>query len=89
MVLHHNARPQLIFEHVASLLAQSGIFIVSELCQHDQTWVRDAAGDVWLGFNESQLEAWAFKAGLSKVVSSYTALRNGFRIQIHAYLKGS
>jgi len=87
MVLHHNARPQAIFEHVGELLATNGIFVVSELCQHDQAWVRDAAGDVWLGFNESQLDSWASATGLQKIVSSYTALRNGFRIQIHAYLK--
>lgn len=87
MVLHHNARPQTIFEHVGELLATNGVFVVSELCQHDQAWVRDAAGDVWLGFNESQLDSWASATGLQKIVSSYTALRNGFRIQIHAYLK--
>ncbi len=85
MVLHHNARPQLIFEHARSLLAGGGVFVVSELCQHDQAWVRDAAGDVWLGFNENQLIGWASSAGMQKTVSSYTALRNGFRIQIHTF----
>ena len=65
----------------------AGIFIVSELCQHDQSWVREAAGDVWLGFQEVQLAQWAEMAGLTRVAGSYTALRNGFRIQIHAYIK--
>ena len=69
-----------------NLLAHNGILVISELCQHDQDWVRDAAGDVWLGFNESLLDHWAGEAGLSKGPSSYTALRNGFRIQVHSYI---
>lgn len=87
MVLHHNARPQQIFEDVASLLAVDGVMIVSELCQHEQDWVRDAAGDVWLGFQETQLNQWAEAAGLARAAGSYTALRNGFRIQILAFRK--
>ncbi|MBT8149337.1 MAG: metalloregulator ArsR/SmtB family transcription factor [Gammaproteobacteria bacterium] len=89
MVLHHNARPQLIFNEASQLLAGSGVFIVSELCQHDQGWVREAAGDVWLGFQEAQLNQWAEAAKLQRIAGSYTALRNGFRIQIHAYGKDS
>lgn len=87
MVLHHNAKPQIIFNDVFNLLTAGGVFVLSELCQHDQDWVREAAGDVWLGFSETQLTNWAIGAGLSKQASSYTALRNGFRIQVHAYVK--
>lgn len=87
MVLHHNVEPQHIFYDVARLLSDNGVFVVSELCQHDQEWVREAAGDIWLGFNEKNLSNWAEQAGLTKKLSSYTALKNGFRIQIHAYTK--
>lgn len=87
MVLHHNARPEVIIDDAAQLLAPNGILVISELCQHDQDWVREAAGDVWLGFNESLLDHWASDAGLLKGPSSYTALRNGFRIQILSYTK--
>lgn len=87
MVLHHNAKPQDIIGDVAKLLAPNGVFVISELCQHDQDWVRDAAGDVWLGFNETALDNWAANSGLEKGPSSYTALRNGFRIQILSYIK--
>ncbi|MGB5324921.1 MAG: metalloregulator ArsR/SmtB family transcription factor [Pseudomonadales bacterium] len=89
MVLHHNAKPQQIFTDAARLLAANGVFIISELCQHAQDWVRDAAGDVWLGFQEAQLNQWAELAGLARSTGSYTALRNGFRIQILAYRKQS
>lgn len=87
MVLHHNAKPQNIIDDVAKLLAPNGVFVISELCQHDQDWVRDAAGDVWLGFSEALLDNWASNSGLVKGPSSYTALRNGFRIQILSYIK--
>jgi len=87
MVLHHNAKPQNIIDDVAQLLAPNGVFVISELCQHDQDWVRDAAGDVWLGFSEALLDNWTSNSGLVKGPSSYTALRNGFRIQILSYIK--
>lgn len=89
MVLHHNAKPQNIISDVSKLLAPNGVFVISELCQHDQDWVRDAAGDVWLGFSEALLDNWANTSGLEKGPSSYTALRNGFRIQILSYIKKS
>lgn len=87
MVLHHNARPQRIFSDIARLLATGGVFIVSELCQHEQEWVREAAGDVWLGFGQAQLDQWAEQAGMEKIAGIYTALRNGFRIQVVAWRK--
>ena len=85
MVLHHNANPKLIFSDCNRLLKPNGVLIICELCQHEQDWVRDAAGDVWLGFSETTLADWAIEAGFDKGSSSYTALRNGFRIQIHSY----
>lgn len=85
MVLHHNASPRVMFKNISKMLSASGICVVSELCSHEQGWVRDAAGDVWLGFDEEQLHHWAAESGLQNILSSYTALKNGFRIQIHAY----
>lgn len=87
MVLHHNAKPEDIFRQAHRVLANEGVFIVTELVQHDQDWVREAAGDVWLGFRSEQLDNWASSAGLVKGESNYNALRNGFSIQVHSYLK--
>ena len=89
MVLHHNTAPQMMIQDVAQVLASDGIFLISELCQHDQEWVREAAGDVWLGFDETQIDQWASAAHLVKGPSSYTALRNGFRIQMLSYIKAA
>lgn len=85
MVLHHNEQPGLIFSDVGKLLSSNGIFMVSELQLHEQQWTREALGDHWQGFDEMQLLRWAAGAGLKKIASSYTALSNGFGIQIHAF----
>ena len=87
MVLHHNASPWEMFRNVSKLLCEGGIFVVSELVSHEQGWVRDAAGDVWLGFDEEQLHSWGQECGMYCDLSSYTALKNGFRIQMHVYRK--
>ncbi len=87
MVLHHNANPQMLIADCAQLMCEQGVLVISELCRHDQDWVREAAGDVWLGFDEALLDQWASASGLQKGRSSYTALRNGFSIQIHSYTK--
>lgn len=87
MVLHHNASPKEMFRNVGRLLCDGGVFIVSELFSHEQGWVRDAAGDVWLGFDKEQLHQWAIDSGMQCDLSSYTTLKNGFRIQMHAYRK--
>jgi len=87
MVLHHNASPRQMFREISKLLCDGGLFVVSELFSHEQGWVRDAAGDVWLGFEEKQLHQWALEGGMACQLSGYTALKNGFRIQMHAYRK--
>lgn len=87
MVLHHNVSPGPMFRNVGKLIGKGSLFIVSELVSHEQGWVRDAAGDVWLGFDEEQLHQWAEEGGMYCDLSSYTALKNGFRIQMHAYRK--
>lgn len=87
MVLHHNARPEILVSNAAKYLAKGGLFVVTELCEHEQDWVREAAGDVWLGISSGQLDKWSEENGLAKAQSSYTSLKNGFRIQTHSYLK--
>jgi ArsR family transcriptional regulator len=87
MVLHHVPSPAKIFEDVAELLQAGGSFFVTDLCSHDQTWVKDACGDLWLGFDPADLTNWANAAGLVEGKSVYLALRNGFRIQVRQFDK--
>lgn len=85
MVLHHISSPAKTFKDVAVLLKPSGFLLVVDLCNHDQDWVRESCGDLWLGFEEGDLDHWARKAGLEKQQSAFIGLRNGFQIQLRTF----
>lgn len=87
MVLHHISSPAKTFKHCASLLNPGGQLLIVELSPHDQDWVRDSCGDLWLGFEKQDLDRWADKYGLQSGSSSYLQLRNGFQIQIRVFIK--
>lgn len=87
MVLHHVPSPGEIFKDIYHLLVDGGKLLLTELCDHDQDWAREACGDVWLGFEPEVLDQWALAAGLCCGDSQYLALRNGFRIQIREFYK--
>jgi ubiquinone/menaquinone biosynthesis C-methylase UbiE/DNA-binding transcriptional ArsR family regulator len=85
MVLHHTPKPAQIFSDVAALLAPGGVLLVTDLCSHDQSWARENCGDLWLGFEPTDLEKWARDAGLDNIASTYLAQRNGFQIQVRLF----
>ena len=86
MVLHHTPSPAEIFHDVARLLKPQGVLLITELCQHNQDWTKDACGDVWLGFEPGELINWARNAGFVTHHSVYHALRNGFQLQLHSFI---
>ena len=63
----------LALRRAAELLAPGGSIIVAELTRHDQHWTSDVCGDLWLGFEPSELQRWAEKAGLENCESPETA----------------
>ncbi|MCX2835891.1 metalloregulator ArsR/SmtB family transcription factor [Microbulbifer thermotolerans] len=87
MVLHHTPEPAQIFQDLQVALKPGGQLLIAELQEHRQDWAREACGDLWLGFAPEQLQAWAESAGLQKGRSVYSALRNGFQIQIREFIK--
>lgn len=88
MVLHHVASPADLFADTADLLTAEGHLIVADLCEHSQDWVRQACGDLWLGFPPEALSRWAFEAGLLEArEGQYFSLRNGFRLQVRHFQK--
>ena len=87
MVLHHVPAPAAIFRECARLLKPGGSLLFSELSQHDQEWVRESCGDLWLGFSAEELTGWARESGLECGESQYQALRNGFQIQIRRFYR--
>ena len=87
MVLHHISSPTKTFKASSALLNENGYLLIADLSTHDQDWVRESCGDLWLGFDETDLNHWAQKAGLVTGQSSYLGLRNGFQIQIRVFRK--
>ena len=87
MVLHHISSPAKTFRDCAELLQNKGYLLLVELSPHDQDWVRETCGDLWLGFEENDLNHWAQKANLKIGQSSFLSLRNGFQIQIRVFKK--
>lgn len=81
MVLHHMPSPADVFRHAGQMLTLRGVLLVTDLCEHDQDWAREACGDMWLGFDQQQLIDWANQSGLQLQQSSFMALRNGFQVQ--------
>jgi len=87
MVLHHTPSPGDIFQDLNALLKPNGSVIVTDLCRHDQQWVSDACGDLWLGFEPTEFSSWAKAVGLDEGQRNFFALRNGFQIQIRHFYK--
>lgn len=85
MVLHHIPSPLETFQDCASLLTDKGTLLLIDLSHHDQDWVRESCGDLWLGFTEQDLDAWAAEAGLECGQRVYLGLRNGFQVQMRLF----
>ncbi len=89
MVLHHTASPADIFVDLSRCLAPGGALLICDLCRHEQSWAREACGDLWQGFEPQDFSRWGKAAGLDEGQSVYVALRNGFQIQLRQFFKPS
>jgi ArsR family transcriptional regulator len=87
MVLHHTSSPAEVLAAIGRLLPPQAVLLICELSHHQQSWVRESCGDIWLGFEPTELTDWLAQANLTCEHSQYLALRNGFQIQIHAARK--
>lgn len=87
MVLHHTPSPADIFQDLGKTLAPGGALLICDLCRHEQSWAREACGDLWQGFEPQDFSQWAEAAELHEGQSIYFALRNGFQIQLRQFFK--
>ncbi len=87
MVLHHIPAPVEVFREAFRLLNPGGVLLLVELINHNQDWVRESCGDLWLGFESQDLGNWAIEAGLVEGQSLYLGLRNGFQIQVRLFVR--
>jgi DNA-binding transcriptional ArsR family regulator len=89
MVLHHLPSPREAFQHAQQLLRSGGTLLIVDLCQHDQDWVKESCGDLWLGFDHDEMSDWARQAQLETGQTVYLGLRNGFQIQMCVFHKAA
>lgn len=89
MVLHHMPSPADALRAAAWRLKPGGVLLVTELCRHDQHWAHESCGDLWLGFDEHELLAWAKRAGLAQLEAQFIAQRNGFQVQVRTFERTS
>ena len=89
MVLHHNPTPGDIIKHCGQLLNDNGVLLITDLCAHNQDWVKQSCGDLWLGFDPKEITDWAENVGLTESNSLFLTQRNGFRIQLRQFKKAA
>jgi ArsR family transcriptional regulator len=66
-VLHHVHDPAAALAESCRIVRPGGRVLVLELRKHDQAWVRERLGDVWLGFGDDELKRLLSSAGLSQI----------------------
>lgn len=67
MVLHYLPRPPDAFPEISRVLSPGGRFLLVDYLPHQEDWMREEHNHQWLGFEPSDLEAWARRAGLTEV----------------------
>ncbi len=87
MVLHHVPSPADIVADTARWLKPGGVLSITDLCPHNQSWAKEACGDLWLGIDPDELADWATVAGLEEGPAVFLAQKNGFRVQLRQFLK--
>jgi ArsR family transcriptional regulator len=71
--LHHAEAPAAAIAAGYRLLRKPGQILILDLLQHNFDKARDAYGDRWLGFAESDLHRWLEAAGFRKIEISIVA----------------
>jgi len=87
MVLHHIPSPAAALQDCARMLKPGGQLLLIDLSRHDQDWAREACGDLWLGFDDHDLDDWTARAGLLSGQRLYLGQRNGFQVLIRVFLR--
>ena len=65
--LHQAAEPAQAVAEAARIVRPGGRVLVLELRPHDQAWVKERLGDLWLGFSDEALGGMLGAAGLTDI----------------------
>lgn len=67
MYLHHAPDPAATIVEMVRILKPGGKLVITDLDTHEETWMRQAMSDRWLGFAREDMQTWYETAGLSAV----------------------
>ena len=65
MVLHHAGDPAAMLREMARVVRPGGTVAVVDEVEHAFAWMREEHADVWLGFEQGQVEGFFRQAGLT------------------------
>jgi ubiquinone/menaquinone biosynthesis C-methylase UbiE len=65
MVLHHAEDPEAMLREMARVVKPGGTVVIADEVEHPYAWMREEHADVWLGFDQEQVERFFRGAGLT------------------------
>ena len=67
MLLHHVDDPLQVLQEMYRILKPGGQVVITDVEEHQHTWLRQEKSDLWLGFNREELAGWLKEAGFKDV----------------------
>ncbi len=67
MLLHHVNEPPEVFKEIRRILKPGGQVIITDIAEHEYTWLRQEKSDLWLGFGKDDLSEWLKEAGFGNI----------------------
>ncbi|KAB1439724.1 class I SAM-dependent methyltransferase [Candidatus Galacturonibacter soehngenii] len=67
MFLHHVINPLTALNEIYRILKPGGKLVITDLDEHNFTFLKTQQHDVWMGFNRNQLKEWYLEAGFKNV----------------------
>jgi SAM-dependent methyltransferase len=67
MFLHHVVDPLLAIKEMHRILKADGKLVITDLDEHNFTFLKTEQQDVWMGFDRNKLEEWFEDAGFKNI----------------------